>query len=42
MIAVDAIRLLYAVPGWSFIRMMDMQGRETKCSVLVKLEIDDV
>lgn len=42
MIAVSAVRLLYAVPGWSFIRMMDMKGRETTCSILVKIEIDDV
>lgn len=42
MIAVAAIRLLYAVPGWSFIRMMDMKGGETKCTILVKIEIDDV
>ncbi|KAK8929771.1 hypothetical protein H634G_01642 [Metarhizium anisopliae BRIP 53293] len=42
MIAVAAIRLLYTVPGWSFIRMMDMKGGETKCTILVKIEIDDV
>lgn len=42
MIAVAAVRLFYAVPGWSFIRMMDMKGRETQCSILVKLEIAEV
>ncbi|GAB0136492.1 hypothetical protein EsDP_00004792 [Epichloe bromicola] len=42
MIAVAAIRLTYVVPGWSFIRMLDMKGRETKCSILVKFEIEDV
>ncbi|PNY29127.1 Phosphoinositide phospholipase C [Tolypocladium capitatum] len=41
MFAVAAVRLLYAVPGWSFIRMMDMKGRETKCTVLVCFEIED-
>ncbi|KAK2612649.1 hypothetical protein QQS21_001265 [Conoideocrella luteorostrata] len=41
MIAVSAIRLMYATSGWNFIRMMDMKGRETKCSVLVKFEIED-
>ncbi|KZZ94270.1 1-phosphatidylinositol-4,5-bisphosphate phosphodiesterase gamma 2 [Moelleriella libera RCEF 2490] len=40
MIAVAAIRLLYVVPGWSFVRMMDMKGRETKCSILVHFQID--
>ncbi|KAG6000433.1 hypothetical protein E4U21_005475 [Claviceps maximensis] len=42
MIAVSALRLCYVVPGWSFIQMLDMKGRETKCSILVKIEIDDV
>ncbi|TWU78574.1 hypothetical protein ED733_003883 [Metarhizium rileyi] len=42
MVAVAAIRLLYAVPGWCFIRMMDMKGGETACSILVRFEIDDV
>lgn len=41
-IAVAAIRLTYVVPGWSFIQMLDMKGRETKCSILVKFEIEDV
>ncbi|KHN97960.1 1-phosphatidylinositol-4,5-bisphosphate phosphodiesterase gamma 2 [Metarhizium album ARSEF 1941] len=42
MIAVAAIRLLYAVPGWTFIRMMDMKGGETKCTILMKMEMDNV
>ncbi|GAO19950.1 hypothetical protein UVI_02052860 [Ustilaginoidea virens] len=42
MIAVAAVRLAYVVPGWSFIRMMDMKGRETKCSILVKFEMEHV
>ncbi|KAM5347690.1 hypothetical protein ACJ41O_007514 [Fusarium nematophilum] len=41
MFAVAAVRLLYVVPGWSFIRMLDLKGHETKCSVLVKFEIED-
>ncbi|KAI0387387.1 PLC-like phosphodiesterase [Hypomontagnella monticulosa] len=40
--AVAAVRLLYVVPGWSFIRMLDLKGRETKCSLLVKFDICDV
>ncbi|KAG6036513.1 hypothetical protein E4U41_005632 [Claviceps citrina] len=39
--AVSAVRLSYAVPGWSFIRMMDTKGRETRCSLLVKFEVED-
>ncbi|KAG5973813.1 hypothetical protein E4U58_004146 [Claviceps cyperi] len=38
-IAVCAVRLAYVVPGWSFIQMLDMKGRETKCSILVKFEV---
>ncbi|GMK59002.1 hypothetical protein CspeluHIS016_0700170 [Cutaneotrichosporon spelunceum] len=41
-IAAAAIRLLYAVPGWSFVRMINLNGRETACSVLVHLKIEDV
>ncbi|CAM1511967.1 Fc.00g094800.m01.CDS01 [Cosmosporella sp. VM-42] len=41
MFAVAAVRLQYLVPGWSFIRMLDMKGGETKCSVLVNFEIVD-
>jgi len=40
--AVAAVRLLYVVPGWSFVRMLDLKGRETKCSLLVRFEIEDV
>ncbi|OTB15975.1 hypothetical protein K445DRAFT_317601 [Daldinia sp. EC12] len=40
--AVAAVRLLYAVPGWSFIRMLDLKGRETKCSLLVKFDFSDI
>ena len=41
-IAVAALRVLYAVEGWCFVRMLDMKGRETKCTVLVKIDIEDV
>lgn len=41
-IAVAAVRLSYVQSGWRFIRMQDLKGRETKCSVLVKFEIEDV
>ena len=41
-IAVVAVRLSYVQPGWRFIRMMDLKGRETKCSVLVKFEFEHV
>lgn len=40
--AVAAVRVLYAVKGWSFIRMLDLKGRETRCSLLVKIEVEDV
>ena len=39
--AVAAVRLLYVVEGWSFIRMLDLKGRETHCTLLVKFEIVD-
>ena len=40
--AVAAVRLSYVVPGWRFIRMLDLKGRETKCSLLVRFEITDL
>ncbi|KIX95910.1 uncharacterized protein Z520_08165 [Fonsecaea multimorphosa CBS 102226] len=39
--AVAAVRLLYVSPGWNFIRMLDLKGRETTCSILVRFEIED-
>ncbi|KAI0000591.1 PLC-like phosphodiesterase [Xylariaceae sp. FL0662B] len=39
--AVAAVRLMYAVPRWRFIRMLDLKGRETRCSLLVKFDVDD-
>jgi len=41
MFAVAAVRLLYVEPGWRFIRMLDLKGHETQCSVLVNFEIID-
>lgn len=40
--AVAAVRLMYTVPGWSFIRMLDLGGHETKCTLLVRFEFVDV
>ncbi|PHH66746.1 hypothetical protein CDD81_5878 [Ophiocordyceps australis] len=41
-LAVTAMRLLYAKPGWIFVRMMDMKGRQSACSLLVNFELEDV
>jgi phosphatidylinositol phospholipase C delta len=40
--AVTAMRLMYATPGWNFIRMLDLKGHETKCTLLVKLEFESL
>ncbi|GAB7329571.1 hypothetical protein MBLNU13_g01330t1 [Cladosporium sp. NU13] len=42
MFAVAAVRLSYVAKGWSFIRMLDLKGRETHCSLLVKFDVEDV
>lgn len=39
--AITTVRIMYAAEGWNFIRMLDMKGRETKCSLLVKFEVQD-
>jgi phosphatidylinositol phospholipase C delta len=36
--AVAAVRLMYVAPGWSFIRMLDLGGHETTCTLLVRFE----
>jgi phosphatidylinositol phospholipase C delta len=36
------VRLMYVVPGWTFIRMLDLGGHETTCTVLVKFEFEDI
>ncbi|KAF2646342.1 PLC-like phosphodiesterase [Massarina eburnea CBS 473.64] len=41
MFAVAAIRLLYVAPGWNFIRMLDLGGHETTCTLLVRFEFED-
>jgi phosphatidylinositol phospholipase C delta len=33
---------LYAAPGWNFIRMLDLKGHETKCTLLVKMEFENI
>jgi phosphatidylinositol phospholipase C delta len=40
--AVAAVRLMYVAPGWSFIRMLDLGGHETTCTLLVKFELEDI
>jgi phosphatidylinositol phospholipase C delta len=40
--AVATVRVLYSRPGWNFIRMLDLKGRETRCSLLVRIEVQDV
>ncbi|KAI1815492.1 1-phosphatidylinositol-4,5-bisphosphate phosphodiesterase [Poronia punctata] len=40
--AVAAVRLLYVVSGWRFIRLLDLKGHETRCSLLVKFDLEDV
>ena len=40
-LAVATVRLLYVVEGWSFIRMLDLKGRETQCTLLVKIDVED-
>ncbi|KAG7285645.1 hypothetical protein NEMBOFW57_010274 [Staphylotrichum longicolle] len=40
-LAVAAVRLLYVEPGWRFVRMLDLKGHETSCSLLVKFDIQN-
>lgn len=39
--AVAAVRLLYVTSDWVFIRMLDLKGRETHCTLLVRFEQKD-
>lgn len=42
-LAVTAVRVEYIVRAeWRFIRLLDLHGRETKCAVLVKFDVEDV
>ena len=38
-LALAAVRLLYVTSGWRFIRMLDLKGRETRCTLLVRFEV---
>lgn len=40
-LAVAAVRLLYVEQGWRFVRMLDLKGHETVCSLLVRFDIQD-
>ena len=40
-VAALAIRLSYVQAGWNFMRMLDLKGRNSPCSVLAKLDIVD-
>ncbi|KAF4556205.1 Phosphatidylinositol-specific phospholipase C-like protein 1 [Elsinoe fawcettii] len=40
--AVAAVRLSYVQPDWVFIRMLDLKGAETHCTLLVKFEMQDI
>lgn len=37
-----AVRVAYLTTDWCFIQMLDLKGRETKCSLLVKFGFEDV
>jgi phosphatidylinositol phospholipase C delta len=39
---VAAVRLMYAADGWNFIRMLDLGGHETLCTLLVRFEFVDI
>ncbi|EDO64907.2 1-phosphatidylinositol-4,5-bisphosphate phosphodiesterase gamma 2 [Neurospora crassa OR74A] len=44
-LCVASVRLLYVegVKGqWRFVRMLDLKGRETACTLLVKFEVDEL
>lgn len=40
--AVAAVRLVYAAEGWKFIRLLDLKGRETHSTLLVKFEFEKI
>lgn len=40
-LAVAAVRLSYVSREWTFIRMLDLKGRETHCSLLVRFSFED-
>lgn len=40
--AVATVRLSYAPVGWTFVRMNDLKGKESDCTLLVKFEFEDL
>lgn len=40
--AVAAVRLVYAAQGWKFIRLLDLKGRETHSTLLVRFEWENL
>ncbi|EHK99266.1 putative 1-phosphatidylinositol-4,5-bisphosphate phosphodiesterase 1 [Glarea lozoyensis 74030] len=40
-LAVAAVRVVCAAEGWRFVRLLDLKGEETRCSLLVKFEVGD-
>ncbi|MBH1945551.1 hypothetical protein I5L01_15110 [Erythrobacter sp. YJ-T3-07] len=41
--AVAAVRLSYVErKEWRFVRMLDLHGKETKCTILVKFDFEEV
>ncbi|TKX20011.1 phosphatidylinositol-specific phospholipase C-like protein 4 [Elsinoe australis] len=40
--AIAAVRLVYVQPGWCFIRMLDLKGAETACSLCIKFHFEDL
>ncbi|CDS00652.1 related to 1-phosphatidylinositol-4,5-bisphosphate phosphodiesterase delta 1 [Sporisorium scitamineum] len=40
--AVAAVRLVYAAKGWRFIRLLDLKGRETHSTLLVKFDLEKI
>ncbi|KAN0064404.1 hypothetical protein ACQY0O_002602 [Thecaphora frezii] len=42
MFAVAAVRLCYAISEWRFIRLLDLKGRETHATLLVKFTFKDI
>lgn len=40
--AVAAVRLTYASPEWRFIRLLDLKGRETHSTLLVKFDLQSL
>lgn len=39
MFAVTAVRVLYLTEGWRFLRLLDLSGRETQSTLLVRFKV---